>query len=190
MATKRKSSAKNVKKALNDLQQLAKISKESIEDKKEEINTNYEVISKDYKEIDTSNKILEIYLKVLLSVLPLVEEKCKQKTHQYSVTALTSIGEAIRQTVLELEVYKDPEEIMEEKITPHIQFHHDQVVKQIASYASELKKDLLEIIPSDKEGKANTLLISFLKSLGENLKDIYGETLDLIRKDILIVKGL
>ena len=148
MATKSrsKSKEKNVKKALNDLQQLAKVSKDIVEDKKsEDINTDYEVISKNYKEIDTSNKILEIYLKVLLSILPLVEEKCKQKTHQYSVTALTSIGEAIRQTVLELEVYKDPEEIMEERITPHIQFHHDQVVKQIASYSSELKKDLLEI---------------------------------------------
>jgi len=189
MATR--SSAKNVKKALNDLQQLAKVSKESLKDKKsDDINTDYEILSKNYKEIDTSNKILEVYLKVLLSILPLVEEKCKQKTHQYSVTALTSIGEAIRQTVLELEVYKDSEEIMEEKITPHIQFHHDQVVKQIASYASELKKDMLEIIPKDKENKANVLLIGFLKNLGEHLKDIYGETLDKIRDDILTVKGL
>lgn len=148
------------------------------------------IISENYSKLDTPFKILKVYLKVLVSVLPLAEMVCKGKTTEYSVRTLTILGEAIRQTIIDLEIYKDPEMIMNEKITPHIQFHHDEVIKNISLQLSKLKEHIMELIPTDKQKTANTVLIDFIKGLGEELRETYGTTLEKIKEELSSVRGL
>lgn len=186
---------KTIDDAITQLKDLQKISEKIVKNDKKECSRetkkeNIDIISKNYKELDRPNKMLEVYLKVLLSVLPLVEEVCKIKVSEYSVKSLTMLGDSIRQTIVELGVYKNPEDIMDDKITPNIQFHHDQVIKNIASQTSDLKNHLMEIVLEEKAEQADRLFIKFLKTLGESLNETYAETLDKIKKEILTVKGL
>ena len=148
------------------------------------------IISERYELLDTPSKILNTYLKVLVSLLPLAEIACKNKLTEFSVRALTTLGDSARQTITELEVYKDPETIVEEKIIPQLQFHHDQVVKQISNHLSRLKDHLMELINPDDKKRVNRLLIEFLTDLGESLKETYGDTLNQLKEEISSVKGL
>lgn len=151
---------------------------------------NITILSEDYEELDAPNKILEMYLRVLVSLLPSTEELCKKKTTEYNMRALTQLGDALRQTIAELEIYKDPNEIMEEKITPAIQLHHNEVIKKIAEHVSRMKTNLFELFPPDKQTQAQNLLIDFLKMLGEDLRTTYSNTKEKIQEDLLGVRGL
>lgn len=148
------------------------------------------IISKQHELLDTPSKILNTYLRVLVSLLPLAEEACKTKLTEFSVRALTTLGDSARQTITELEVYKDPEIIIDEKIIPQLQFHHDQVIKQISNHLSRLKESITEFIKPEDQKSLNRILITFLTDLGEALKDTYGNTLNKLKEEISTVKGL
>jgi len=180
---------KSIPELLKEIKAIAKIS-DSEKEKEEKALQNITLLSKDYEDLNTANKILEVYLKLLVSVLPLVETKVKLKPSEFTVRAVTTLGESIRQTINDLEVYKDPTEIMEDKISPIIQRHHDDVIKKIAEYLSRTRTFLIELIPSDKQDKANKLLIEFLTNLGEDLKETYVRTIDNLSIEITSVKGL
>jgi len=156
----------------------------------EKLDEKADIISKDYSKLDSPFEILNTYLKVLVSILPLVEKVAKGRTSEFSIRALTMLGDSIRQTITDLEIYKDPEIIMEEKITPHIQFHHDEVIKKISLQLARLKENIMEFIAVDKQKSANTLLIEFITKLGDELRKTYNLTLDKIREDISSVRGL
>ena len=138
----------------------------------------------------TPNKILEIYLKVLVSLMPDAELLCKKKITEYNVKALTLLGDALRQTINELEIYKDPKVIIEEKIAPSIQIHHDEVIRKIANCTFKLKDNFAELLSVDKQKQAQNLLIEYLKTLGEDLRITYSHTLEKLEQDLLRVKGL
>jgi len=185
---------KNIMKALKALEGLKEVgSFKEIADaikKDPDLKDPLIILSRDYETFNTANKILEVYLKVLVSVLPLVEVECKLKPNEWSIRSLTMVGESIRQTISELELYSSPEDIMTEKIAPNIQFHHDEVVKDIAEQLSRTQNKLLEIVPQDKKHQAKRLLIEFLKELGENLKGVYTITLEKLNNDLSLIKGL
>ena len=151
---------------------------------------NITLISSNYEELDGPNEILETYLKILVSLLPDVELVCKQKMSDWSIRALTMLGDSLRQTITELEVYKDPNTIIDEKVTPSIQMHHDEVVRKIAEHVSKMKSSLFELFPPEKQSQAQNLLIEFLKMLGEDLKTTYAHTTERLKEDLLGVRGL
>lgn len=151
---------------------------------------NITLISSNYDELDSPNEILETYLKILVSLLPDIELLCKQKVSEYSIRALTMLGDSLRQTITELEVYKDPNAIIDEKVTPSIQMHHDEVVRKIAEHVSKMKSSLFELFPPEKHSQAQNLLIEFLKMLGEDLRTTYIHTTEKIKEDLLGVRGL
>ncbi len=148
------------------------------------------LISENYDELDSPNRILETYLQVLVSLLPDLELLCKNKVSEYNIRALTMLGDSLRQTITELEVYKDPNIIIEEKITPSIQGHHDEVVRKIAEHVSKMKNSLFELFPPEKHTQAQTLLVEFLKALGEDLRTTYAHTAERIREDLVGIRGL
>lgn len=151
---------------------------------------NITLISSNYDELDSPNEILETYLKILVSLLPDIELLCKQKVSEYSIRALTMLGDSLRQTITELEVYKDPNAIIDERVTPSIQMHHDEVVRKIAEHVSRMKNSLFELFPPEKHSQAQNLLIEFLKTLGEDLRITYTHTAERIREDLLGIRGL
>jgi len=177
---------KKIPEIIKEIKDIAKVS--DSEKKVEDLNII--LLSENYEELNSANRILEVYLKVLVSVLPLVETKVKIKANEFTVRAVTTLGESIRQTINDLEVYKDPTEIMEEKISPNIQHHHDEVIRKIAEHLSRARKSLIELISPDKEKKANKILIEFLTNLGEELKETYAVTIDKLYQEITSVKGL
>ena len=180
---------KNIAKVLKELKDIKKETS-SIEEDPDLQELAPLLISKDYEELNTASKILSTYLKVLVSILPLVEQECKRKATTWSVSALTGLGDSIRQTIIELEIYKDPEEIIQEHIAPNIQFHHDRVIKTIAEQLSRAQNHLLELVPEDKKHQAKRILVSFLKTLGEDLREVYEQTSEEIRENLVNVRGL
>lgn len=147
------------------------------------------IISKEYELLDTPPKILNAYLKVLVSILPLTEESCKRKISEFSVRSLTTLGESIRQTIAELEIYKDPENIINENIIPNLQFYNDQVIKNISSNLANFKDSIIDFIDAKSIKQINNLLIEFLTNLGNELSDTYNIMLDKIRSELLNIRG-
>lgn len=148
------------------------------------------LISENYDELDSPNQILETYLKVLVSLMPDLELLCKKKVSEYNIRALTMLGDSLRQTITELEVYKDPNITIDEKITPSIQVHHDEVIRKIAEHVSKMKNSLFELFPVEKHTQAQALLIDFLRMLGEDLRKTYENTTAKLKEDLLNVRGL
>jgi len=180
-----KMGATTLEKRLKELDALTKTLKD-----KPELMDATEILSIDYKSLTTPFRILQTYLKVLVSVLPLVEQACKARPSEFTVNALTTLGNAIRTTITELDIYKNPEMIVDEKVVPHLQFHHDQVVKHVIEKLARAKTHILEEVAEEERKRVNTILITFLTDLGEDLKKTYTDTLEKLKTELISARGL
>jgi len=178
---------KSLDKVVNE---LVEIKNQALDIVAEDPAQNITLISEDYEELDSPNKILETYLKILVSLLPSIELMCKKRPNEWSIRTLTTLGDALRQTITELEIYKNPEVLIDEKVVPVIQTHHDEVIRKIADHVSRIRTSLFELFPETKQIQAQNLLVEFLKSLGEDLRSTYASTTENIKQNLLDVRGL